>query len=189
MSDQTTDEGSSVEEGRRTLDDVVAANFKRLTKDYKAADLAKAIGVHRTLIYDMRGPREGRSQRQFLWSDLVAICAALDIDLYELALPPDDGESVAPPYESAQSGAMTRDTLSYHLFGIPLGRWTPELVADLRDQIQRQRRTIATEYRNALQKMADDTARLQRAYQAMQSQLDAIHEADALIEEWLAEEE
>ena len=171
-----------------TVDEIIAHNFTRLSERYSVTGLAKALGVGRGLVYDMKGPRGKRPQRQFLWSDLVMICATLDIDLYELVLPPDDVEVAASPGGWGSIGPMDRDTLSYHIFGIPLGKWSPEIVSDLREQIQGERRRITKEYRRHLQKVVDDTNALQRAYEGVQRDFEAIQKAYAEVAQ-LAEED
>jgi transcriptional regulator with XRE-family HTH domain len=72
-----------------TLDEIIASNVQRLrnTKGWTVTELARELGVSRLVVYDMEGSRDDRQQREFKWSDLVALCGALNTVLFELVLP------------------------------------------------------------------------------------------------------
>ncbi len=77
----------------RTDDQIVARNIRRIReeKGLSVADLAKSIGVGKHRVYDYERPRAGAAQRQFLWSEIVLLCAGLDVTIFELVLP-DEGD-------------------------------------------------------------------------------------------------
>lgn len=110
------------------LDEVVAANVRRIREDQKlsVADLADRLHVGRHIVYDYERPRPGAGQRQFLWSDLVKLCDALKVTLYELVLPP-AGETVTSGTIGLSALARTardqdsRTRLGWMLFGLNVG--------------------------------------------------------------------
>lgn len=72
-----------------SFDEVVAANLRRIReeKGLSVAELAEALGVGRHAVYDFERPRKGAQQRQFLWSEIVNLCAVFDVTIFELVLP------------------------------------------------------------------------------------------------------
>lgn len=74
-------------------DEIVARNLRRIREEKKisVAELANRIGVGKHRIYDFERPRAGAAQRQFLWSEIVLLCAGLGVTIFELVLP-DEGE-------------------------------------------------------------------------------------------------
>ena len=123
----------------QTLDEIIAGNVRRLRedkKDWTITQLARALGVRRPVVYDMEGARNDRSQREFKWSDLVALCGVLETTLFELVLPPEgvkvagahprmipEGDIEAWPFRS-----FGRDGLSGHLFGVGVEMLSPEVL-------------------------------------------------------------
>ena len=79
-----------------TLDEIIAAKVLRLRgeRGWSIPDLARVLNVGRQVVHEMEGSREDRQQRGFKWTDLVALCGALETTLFELVLP-DEGVSVA----------------------------------------------------------------------------------------------
>ena len=69
-----------------TLDQVVAANVKRIRKIRRLSidALAHRLGVNRHVVYDFEGRRRDRPQRPFRWVELVGLCSALQVTLFEL---------------------------------------------------------------------------------------------------------
>jgi transcriptional regulator with XRE-family HTH domain len=82
-------------ENKKTVDEVIAANVRRIReeKGLSVAELAERMTVGRHLIYDFERPRPGADQRQFLWRDVVNLCLALGVTVFDLALP-NDGDYV-----------------------------------------------------------------------------------------------
>lgn len=80
------------EDARKTIDEVVAFNMRRLRKVRRIpqVELAKRLDVSRHHIYEMEGRRSDRRQREFRWSEIVALCEALSTNVYELVLPQPD---------------------------------------------------------------------------------------------------
>lgn len=74
-----------------TVDEVVASNIKRIreAKGLGRRDLADRLGVGLHLARDLERPRAGQPQRAFSWSELVALCQALETNLFDLVLPAD----------------------------------------------------------------------------------------------------
>ena len=129
---------------RKTLDEIVASNVAELRKarGLSVAKLAVRLGVARTTVYDMEGRADRRRQREFRWSELVALCAVLDTNLYQLVLPGKgveisdkrpflvtDGDSpdIAVYHPNVKIG---RDGLGWRLFGIGGDKINPEHPAE-----------------------------------------------------------
>ena len=96
----------------RNLDETIASNLRRLIEDRELtfADVADRLRVQRHLVYDMVRARPGRSQREFRWSELVALCSALGTTVFELVLPP-EGESANLDWFA---GGELRDRLKFY---------------------------------------------------------------------------
>ncbi len=129
----------------KTLDEIVADNVVRLRKDLRLTveSLARLIGVKPHVVYDMQRAQRGRPQRAFNWTELVALCGALNTTLFDLVLPPEgvqiagigdfpgrmadsDSEFIYGPGEMvADAGPTGRDGLSWMLFGLPAEK-TPD---------------------------------------------------------------
>jgi len=112
-----------------TVDEVIAWNVRRVReiRGLSVVQLADRLSVGRHLVYDYERPRPGADQRQFLWSDLVKLCSALQVTLLELVLPP-EGEEVdmlGPavtelfPIAADATGDDARSRLGWMLFGVP----------------------------------------------------------------------
>lgn len=80
------------------IDGAVAANVKRLREERKwsTADLAGRLGVGRHITRDYERPRKGAPQRQFLWEEIVNLCAVFNVTIFQLVLPP-EGHRTLPP--------------------------------------------------------------------------------------------
>jgi transcriptional regulator with XRE-family HTH domain len=113
------------------VDQAIAHNVKRIRQDrgLSVAQLAKRLHVGRHLVYDYERPRPGAQQRQFLWSDLVKLCSALQVTLFELVLPPagvelDTGSTARDwvqelsPIAGEVTGKDARSRLGWMLFGV-----------------------------------------------------------------------
>lgn len=88
------------------FDEIIAANVRRIREDEKkwsVSTLASELGLPKHVVYDMERPRKGQKQRSFSWIDLVALCKALETNLYELVLPPE---------------GRLREDLGWRLFGV-----------------------------------------------------------------------
>jgi hypothetical protein len=55
------------------LDEIVAANVRRLREDnkWKPSTLASEMGLPKHVVYDMERPRKGQQQRGFSWTVFV----------------------------------------------------------------------------------------------------------------------
>lgn len=75
-----------------TLDEVIAGNVRRRREELNlsVSDLADRLNVGKHLVYDLERPRAGQKQREFAWSELVELCRALETNLFDLVLPPED---------------------------------------------------------------------------------------------------
>ena len=131
---------------RLTLAEIVARNVRDVRKKKRRLSvhqLAGKLGVGEHIVRDMERPRKGQSQREFTWSELVALCGALDTNLFELVLPPEDVEvadarkflltdtdspDVAVYHPNAQIG---RDGLGWRVFGVPGNSLTPEVLKQM----------------------------------------------------------
>jgi len=111
----------------QNLDDVVASNVNRIREAAGVSRpvLAARLGVGQHVVRDYERPRKGQSQRAFLWSEIVALCHALDTNLFELVLPPGDVE-VELPHVSLQA----RAALERRFAGDPMPwrAWLSELL-------------------------------------------------------------
>lgn len=83
------------------FDEVVAANVRRIREEQglSVAELAKKLGLGRHVVYDFERPRQGAAQRAFLWSEIVTLCAVLDVTIFELVLPPEGHRTVPAGWE------------------------------------------------------------------------------------------
>ncbi len=151
-------EGDGMDEAKElTLDEVVSYNVRRLSKGFSVTELARRLDVGRGRVYDMRRARPGKPQRQFLWTDLVALCAALDVTLFDLVLPPAEFEVVGEgagflvgdweevvAWSPAKGGAdvviqkhVGRDGAALRLFGVPKGiAPDPEKLSQLKETMK-----------------------------------------------------
>lgn len=77
-----------------TLDEVVAANVRRIRKErgWSVVELANRLGVTPHRVCDYERARSGHEQRAFSWVELVALCLALRTTLFDLVLPPAEVE-------------------------------------------------------------------------------------------------
>lgn len=83
------------------VDEFVAANVKRIREDreWSTAELADRLSIGRHVARDYERPRKGAEQRQFLWSEIVSLCAVLDVTIFELVLPREGHRSVPEGWE------------------------------------------------------------------------------------------
>ena len=113
-----------------TLDQVIASNVTRLreAKRWTMNDLADRLGVSRHDVLAYEGRRADRPQRPFRWTELVTLCYALEVTLYELVLPADSDTEVHDPafgslevvnFVSLALGWPRRNDLGFGLFGVP----------------------------------------------------------------------
>ena len=112
-----------------TLDQVIASNVTRLREAnrWTMNDLADRLGVSRHVVLAYEGRRADRgAQRPFRWTELVTLCYALEVTLYELVLPADSDTEVRDPafgplkvLEVVALGWPRRNDLGYGLFGLP----------------------------------------------------------------------
>ena len=111
-----------------TLDRVIASNVHRLRKEkrWTMKELADRLGVRRHDVLAYEGRRADRAQRPFRWTELVALCYALKVTLYELVFPADSDTEVQDPAlypfpigDVAGFGWPRRNDLGHGLFGIP----------------------------------------------------------------------
>lgn len=154
-----------------TLDRIVAQNVRRLREEKKwsVATLAEELDRPKHVVYDMERPRKGQKQRAFSWGELVALCGALDTNLFELVLPPQGVRVVGPeahllipdtkvPILGDSTGVLFgnvvgRDGLSYTIFGIRptsfpkefLDKKLNQLAAEVSKAIERVRTTSEEE--------------------------------------------
>ena len=89
-------------------------------------ELADRLGVRRHDVLAYEGRRADRAQRPFRWTELVTLCYALKVTLYELVLPADSDTEVHDPalypfpiVDVAGFGWPRRNDLSHGLFGLP----------------------------------------------------------------------
>jgi transcriptional regulator with XRE-family HTH domain len=111
-----------------TVDEVIARNVRRVreARGLSVGQLADRLSVGRHLVYDYERPRPGAEQRQFLWSDLVKLCGALQITVFELVLPPtgEEVDMLGPavtelfPIAAEVTGQDARSRLGWMLFGV-----------------------------------------------------------------------
>jgi transcriptional regulator with XRE-family HTH domain len=80
----------------------VATNVRRLREErgWTTAELAKRLSVGSHVVRDYERPRKGSAQRQFLWSEIVTLCAVFGATIFELTLPPDGYRSVPEGWEN-----------------------------------------------------------------------------------------
>lgn len=110
----------------RFLDDVVAANVRRLREERNLSviELANLLNVRRELVYDYERKRAGR-QRPFHLVDLYRLCVGLDVTLFDLLLPPPGPES-DEIYATNVESADEREGIGLELFGMPPDLLTTE---------------------------------------------------------------
>lgn len=79
----------------------VAPNVRRLREDrgWSTADLAGRLGVGRHVVRDYERKRKGATQRQFLWSEIVSLCAVFDATIFDLILPEKGHRTVPSGWE------------------------------------------------------------------------------------------
>jgi hypothetical protein len=85
-----------------SIDQVVAKNLRRLRDDreWTREDLVKALAPapgpdwSEWRIIDLEGARTGHPPAAARWSELVALCMAMDVTLWDLVLPADSSEKV-----------------------------------------------------------------------------------------------
>lgn len=139
----------------QTLDQIVAANLRRLRKqrNLSISNVAVTLGVGGHIVRDMERPRSGRPQREFSWLELVALCGVFDTNLFELVLPDEgvevadarrflltdsDSPGMASYHPNAQIG---RDGLGWRLFGVAGNDLTPkvleQMASNLSDEFNR----------------------------------------------------
>jgi transcriptional regulator with XRE-family HTH domain len=104
---------------------LIAANVKRLrlgpnqdNPKYSVAEFAERLHVGRHAVYDYERPRRGR-RHSFTWSELVALCAALECSLFELVLP-GEGETVDLPEWVAHGKDIEAPPVDLNLEGVDL---------------------------------------------------------------------
>lgn len=142
-----------------TIDELVAKNVKRLRGEagLSVGEFARRLGVSRALAYDMERSRKDRTQRKFSWDDLVRLCGALEVTIFELVLPSrsgvevKDAQSLAPWMGGHVDGSgslfLNLEQFSKLLFGQALpatqldgfGEWSSDRWrrnAELRDELQ-----------------------------------------------------
>ena len=125
----------------QTVDQVIAANLRRLRENRglsrrQLAELLTSLTgekVADTRIIALEGARgPGRPLRSATWVELVQLCLALDVELYDLVLPP-GGEVVQLPVvdlildhpereqvKVAVDRTADREELSALIFGMPV---------------------------------------------------------------------
>ena len=177
----TTHVGYVVPRNWRTLDEIIATNVRRIRKEEKewsVTKLAAVLGVSRHHVYDLERPRPDRPQREFKWSDLVALCGAFETTLFDLVLPPEDVKvrdlkrfpgiisdegdmRPLPPFRS-----VGRNGLSAHLFGVGDTLLSPEALKDFADRARVARanrdavvQELASQYINEVMAIADEHLR------------------------------
>lgn len=123
-----------------TLDEVIAANVRALRRrdNLRVEALAAKLGIGAAVVRDMERPRTDRGQREFRWSELVALCAAFNVTLFDLVLPPagieiedvrqmvtETGEPflLLAPGQTRKTRVenVDRKSLSQHLFELVVG--------------------------------------------------------------------
>ena len=109
-----------------TLDQVVSANVKRLRDDagLSVSQLADKLKVSRAKVYQYERPRADGRVHSFKWSEMVALCEALECALWELVLP-DKGEIIDEREWVGEGrlhvpGAERREELSRIVFHMPV---------------------------------------------------------------------
>lgn len=150
----------------KTLDEIIGDNVERLRKarGLEVPALAKALGVGRSVVYDMEGFRKGRRRREFKWSDLVALCGALETTVFELVLPVDDQKvagledlpGMIPDQEGMRNvppfAEIGRDGLSARLFGAGPAMLSPEALENYAKKAKKER----TKRDEAVQELASN---------------------------------
>ena len=83
------------------MDEAVAANVKKLreARKWTTADLADRLRIGRHVARDYERPRKGAQQRQFLWEEIVNLCAVFNVTIFELVLPPKGQRTVPAGWE------------------------------------------------------------------------------------------
>ena len=81
------------------LDQVIAGNVTRLreAQGWTMQDLADRLDVRRHDVLAYEGRKADRPQRSFRWPELVSLCYAFKVTLYELVLPADSHTEVREP--------------------------------------------------------------------------------------------
>lgn len=146
-----------------TLDEVIAANVRRRREELNlsVADLAGRLDVGKHLVYDLERPRAGQQQREFAWSELVELCRALETNLFDLVLPPEDVKvefynfdtsgdvDLSAAAQRAGAGELAeildrpdRAILGWLLFGVDGRDLDPEMFRSFVEKANRERRQV-----------------------------------------------
>lgn len=123
-----TESLEEVQAARKTFDQVVAENVRRLRDDeeWSMAELAERLGKKPHDVLAFEGQRNDRSQRPFRWTELVELAYVFRVPLFDLVLPDDAETEIYPegtalmrlPLGEVAAGWPRRDDLGYRLFGI-----------------------------------------------------------------------
>lgn len=190
--------------GDRTLtamtpDEVVASRLRELVKndrDLSTKVLAQKLGIGEDQARDMQRPRRGRAQRAFTWLELVQLCEALDMSLFELVLPPEDvtvigykGE-VPPDARGIRKTILTsmltagRDQFARDVFQLPGGDWTPEFLSGVIDIIDDERTTRGAELEADVEKFTASARDFQAVVDSFERQMvNAVRRHRAALQE------
>lgn len=138
-----------------SIDDVVAKNLRRLRDDreWTREDLVKVLAAapgpdwSEWRIIDLEGARTGHPPAAARWSELVALCMAMDVTLWDLVLPADSSEKVrvvdsvqefeirGKPIAQQSVRDIGRIQLGEHLSGFPPLLFTEEGAAAAREML------------------------------------------------------
>lgn len=134
--------------GSDYLDQVIAENVRRLREERRlsVAQLAARCGVHHQTIRDYEGARRGGRQRPFLWSELVRLCVAFEVTIFDLVLPVEKQERTRAIEQWAERKGLgelieanpARGSVWEAVFGIPEGELDAVRMNQFRQQTKRE---------------------------------------------------
>lgn len=129
------------------LDEIIASNLRRIReeRDLPKTQLAERLDMGRHRVQDFERPRRG-NVHSFKWSELVALCDALECSIFELVLP-GEGEVIdVPEWRGTgrlhEPGSVRREELAQVVFHAPyevleqLGEVTAHGFEEWRDRVR-----------------------------------------------------